>query len=103
MEKNKLLPLSTIILAVSILFGSIWIGYSLKETSNKNTTKISQQSDILEFNEAAKYLRLSESELLYLVSEKGSGINYIKIGNKYIFSKEGLDKWVQSNRLEVQK
>lgn len=30
------------------------------------------------------------------------GINYVKINNKYIFSKEGLDKWIQSNRLEVQ-
>jgi hypothetical protein len=106
LEKNKLLPLSIIILAISIIFGSIWIGFSLKQAANKSISigsKVdSQGSDILEFNEAAKYLKISESELLYLVEGRGSGINYIKINNKYIFSKEGLDKWVQSNRLEVQ-
>lgn len=106
MEKNKLLPLSIIILAISIIFGSICIGYSLKAVANKSifigSQVDSQENNILEFGEAANYLKISESELLYLVEGKGTGINYIKINNKYIFSKEGLDKWVQSNRLEVQ-
>lgn len=101
MEKNKLLPLAIIILAISIVFSSIWIGQSLKAFANKNTPVNSQQNDILGLEEAAKYLNISKSELLYLSEGKGSTINYIKINGKYIFSKEGLNKWVQSNRLEV--
>lgn len=102
LEKTKLLPLSIIVLAVSIIFSSVLIGYSLKETNNKSITMGSQEKDILEIEEASKYLKISKSELIYLVEGKNIGINYVKINNKYIFSKEGLEKWVQSNRLEVQ-
>jgi hypothetical protein len=103
LEKNKLLlPLSIIILAISIIFGSVWIGYSLEEAANKSIFTGSQENDILGLDEAAKYLKISESELLYLAEGKNNGINYVKINNKYIFSKEGLDKWIQSNKLELQ-
>lgn len=103
LEKNKLLlPLSIIILAISIVFCSLWIGCSLKEVANKNISISLQENDILELDEAARYLKINESELLNLVEEKNIGINYVKINNKYIFSKEGLNKWVQSNKIEVQ-
>ncbi|KAB3530923.1 helix-turn-helix domain-containing protein [Alkaliphilus pronyensis] len=109
MEKDKQLPLAIIILAISIVFSSIWIGQSLKqigyernEIAKESVSVSSLQSDILGLEEAAKYLDISKSELLYIVEGKGSTINYIKINGKYIFSKEGLDKWVQSSRLEIQ-
>lgn len=102
LEKNKLLPLAIIILAISIVFSSIWIGQSLKGVANKSVSVGSQQSDILGLEEAAKYLNISKSELLYLAEGKNSTINYVKINGKYILSKEGLDNWVQSTRLEAQ-
>lgn len=102
MEKNKLLSVSIIILAISIVLSSLWIGQALKEVANKSFSDASQQNDILRLEEAANYLNISESEFLYLLEGKGTGINYVKINDKYIFSKEGLNKWVQSTRLEAQ-
>lgn len=105
MEKNKLLPLSIIILAISIAFGSIWIGNSIKQAADKsisiNSKTNSTDSNILELDEAARYLKISEAQLLYIIQGK-IDINYVKIGSKYIFSKEGLDKWVQNSKLELQ-
>jgi hypothetical protein len=103
LEKNKLLPGAIIILAISIVLSSIWIGKSLKEVSNKSISVGSQQSDILGLEEAAKYLNISESQLISLTEGIGSSINRVKINDKYIFSKEGLSKWVQSTRLDIQK
>lgn len=101
MENNKLLPVSIIILAISITFGSIWIGLSLKELANQGIYVNSQENDVLDFDEAAQYLKISNSELVTLITEKNIGIHYVKINNKYIFSKEGLDRWLQSTQLEV--
>ena len=102
MENNKLLPLSIIILAISIAFSAVWIGQSLKGVTNKNLSVTSQQNDILGLEEAAKYLNISKVELLSLTEGKGSNINFVKINGKYIFSKKALDKWVQASRLELQ-
>ena len=103
LEKNKLLPLSIIILAISIVFASICIGDSLKEVANKNFSVGSQQSDILGLEEAAKYLNISEIQLMSLADGIGSDINRVKINGEYIFSKEGLSNWVQSTKLDIQK
>jgi len=103
LEKNKLLPLSIIILAISIAFGSAWIGYALKEIANvnKSVSVESHQSDILNLEEAAEYLNISETQLIYLADEDGS-INRIKINGKYLFSKEGLSEWIQSTTLDIE-
>ena len=103
LEKNKLLPLSIIILAISIVFGSMWIGDSLKEVDNKNVSVGSQQSDILGLEEASKYLNISKEQLMSLADGIGSTINRVKINGKYIFSKEGLSNWVQSTKLDIEK
>ncbi|MGB4590424.1 MAG: hypothetical protein WBI17_14495 [Clostridiaceae bacterium] len=102
MEKNKFLSVSIIILAISITFSSLWIGQSLREAANKNVSVPSEQSNILGLEEAAKYLNLSETEFLYFVEGKSEGLNYIKINDKYIFSKEGLNLWILATSLEVQ-
>lgn len=104
MENNKLVPISIIILAISIVIASIYIGSSLKEVAKQSTYFDSQESDILELDEAAKYLKLSEGDLLYLIrNEHDLGIKYIEINGKYIFSRQGLHEWVGSTRLEVER
>lgn len=103
LENNKLMPISVIILAISIVFASIYIGVSLKEVANQSTHIDSQVSDILELDEAAKYLRLSEGDLLYLIIENDQDINYIEINGKYIFSKQALHEWVRSTQLKVER
>ena len=90
-------------LAISIVFSSIWIGNSLKEVANQSDSVSSQESDILGLEEAAKYLNISETQLISLADGIGSEIKRVKINDKYIFSKEGLSKWVQSARLDIQK
>jgi len=102
LENNKLVPISIIILSISIIFGSIWIGTSLKETANRSTYIDVQENDILELGEAAKYLKLSEGDLLYLIRENSLGIKYVEINGKYIFSKEALRQWLGSIQIEIQ-
>lgn len=101
MENNKLVPISAIILAISIVFASIYIGNSLKEVTKQSTYINSQESDILELDEAAKYLKISEGDLLYIIRSKGIDIKYIEINGKYIFSKQALHEWVGSSRLQL--
>jgi len=103
LENNKLIPLSIILLAVSIVFGSIWIGNSLKEVANQSIYINSQENEILELGEAAKYLKISEGDLLYLVRESDPEIKYVEINGKYIFSKEGLHQWVKSSKIRMQR
>jgi hypothetical protein len=47
------------------------------------------------------YLGIEREELLRIISTKESGIPYVKIGDKYIFSKNSLDKWLETVQLEV--
>jgi|GEM_PF-2047613 len=93
-EKNKLISVSIIMLAISIVFGSVFIGTGLKNP---------EQDDILELGEAAKYLRLSEGDLLYMIRGNDFGINYVEINGKYIFSREGLHEWVKTRQLKIQR
>jgi len=103
LKNNKLIPISIILLAISIVFGSIWIGNSLKEIANTRIHVNSQEREILELEEAAKYLKISEGDLLYLLRESDPEIKYVEINGKYIFSKEGLHQWVESSRIQIQR
>ncbi|SFI39107.1 DNA binding domain-containing protein, excisionase family [Tindallia magadiensis] len=103
MENNKLMPLSIIILAISIVFGSIWIGNSLKEIEKQSIYADSQGNDVLALDEAAKYLKISEGDLLYLIREENLGIKYVQMNDQYIFSKEALHEWLQSGQIEVRR
>jgi len=85
------------------VFGSIWIGNSLKEVANQKNYASSQENEILELGEAAKYLKISEGDLLYLVRESDPEIKYVEINGKYIFSKEGLHQWVKSSKIQIQR
>ena len=102
MEKNKLLSLSIIILALSMVFCSLWIVSSIKEGTNKIMTFASQENDVLTLDEASTYLKISSTELLYIVDGINSDIPHAKINGKYIFSKVGLDNWLQSASFEIQ-
>jgi len=102
LEKNKLLSLSIIILALSMVFCSLWIVSSIKEGTNKIMTFASQENDVLTLDEASTYLKISSTELLYIVDGINSDIPHAKINGKYIFSKVGLDNWLQSASFEIQ-
>ena len=102
MEKNKLLSLSIIILAISIVFCSLWIGSSIKEGTNKIISFVSQENDVLDLNEASTYLKISSAELQNISNGINSDIPHAKINGNYIFSKAALDNWLESARFESQ-
>jgi hypothetical protein len=117
LENNKLLPLSIILLAISILISSIWVGHSLRTVANtQNTnTQISKEKALITEKESAEYLNISIDQfkniLLKDIQEKASlknaGVNsydtyrfvpYIKISNEInMFAKKELDEWVKYN------
>lgn len=67
MENKKLLSISIIILSLSIVFGSVFIGYSLSKSSKPQIlTSTSNESNVLNLSQAAKYLDMSEAEILLL-------------------------------------
>lgn len=112
MENKKLLPISIIILAVSIVFASIWIGHSLQGITKiqVSNTQVSKEKALLTEKEIAEYLNISVDEFKNILSrdiqEKSrltiyptyKFIPYIEInnGNK-MFSKKELDEWIKFN------
>jgi excisionase family DNA binding protein len=123
MLKEKMLPISIFCLAISIIIsasiltkgmknngeyvgtGLGVIGHGLNNiSSNLNPYNNNQgiPKDNYSSAEAAIYLRISENKLMQLVSNKGSGIPYVKIGSDYIFNKNALDKWLETAKIEVQ-
>ena len=106
MENKKILPISIIILAVSIIFGSIWIGHSLEKVIK---VQASQEKVLLTETESADYLNISVDEFRsILLKEKltkeelgaydpSQFISYTEIGEKTLFSKNGLNEWTGNN------
>lgn len=64
MEMKRLFPISIIILAVSVVFSSVWIGQSIeKGTKAKiSNTQTSFEKALLTEREAAEYLNISIDE-----------------------------------------
>lgn len=68
LENKKLLPISIIILAMSVVFGSIWIGCSIEknvslQASISTPTSISTDSKTLTLSQVAEYLNMKEEEV----------------------------------------
>ncbi|NLB51720.1 MAG: hypothetical protein GX808_02125 [Syntrophomonadaceae bacterium] len=109
MDNIKLLSISIIILAMSILFGSIWIGYSLERTAGLHTsisTPTSTDDKALTLSQAAEYMNMTEDEVLGIIqTEKkkleethsfdGKMFPYFTINNKQYFSKDEIDDWLK--------
>lgn len=115
MENKKLLSVSIIILAVSVVFGSIWIGNSIENlTAIQTPVSPSNSTDsiALTLPQAAEYLNMTEEEVQGIIqTEKkvldetgsfhGKMFPYLTINNKQYFHKNELDEWlkeVSSNR-----
>ncbi len=107
MENKKLLSISIIIFAISVIISSIWIGYSLqKSVSLQTSSLLSKDNIILTLSQVAEYLNMTEEEVLSIIKlenkkldETGSftGIMfpYFKINNKNYFYKEEINEWVK--------
>ena len=115
MENKKLLPISIIILAMSVVFGSIWIGHSIeKSVSLQASISISTNSKTLSLSQVAEYLNMNEEEVSAIIQTEqkkldethsfdGKMFPYFTINNKQYFYKDEIDEWlkeVSSNRTQ---
>ena len=115
MENKKLFPISIIILAMSVVFGSIWIGHSIeKSVSLQASISISTNSKTLSLSQVAEYLNMNEEEVSAIIQTEqkkldethsfdGKMFPYFTINNKQYFYKDEIDEWlkeVSSNRTQ---
>jgi hypothetical protein len=108
-ENKKLLPVSIIILAMSVIFGSIWIGHSLEENVSLQTstsTSVSTNSKILTLSQVAEYLNMKEEEVSGIIQTEQKKLNethtfvgkmfpYFSVDNKQYFYKDEIDEWLK--------
>ena len=111
MTNNKLLSISLILLALSILFGSIYMGNSLKQLNlqPREVETLANENGLISAEDAAKYLNISiydftdmlweqEKEKMTLSSYTTHRfIHYIEVNGDKLFSKVSLDKWIEHN------
>lgn len=114
------MPVCILTLAVSILFGSIWIGNSIKNytinlnKSNNSSKGLLYNKALMTEEETSQYLNLQLDIFKKIViqndvARKQAGsyedfryIPYITINGVRYFSKEHVDKWVENNSLSRQ-
>lgn len=114
MKENRLLLVCVLIISLSIIFGSVWIGNSIRsanEGNNINQSVLSLPSNkaLMTQKETSEYLSLSEDKFTALLTsdeserksvgsyEPYSFIPFVKIGGVKYFQKEQIDKWVEYN------
>lgn len=109
MENKKLLSISIIILAISVMLGSIWIGHSLERKVGLQTTTSAStltESKALTLSQVAQYLNMTEEEVRGIIqAEKkildetgsfyGTMFPYFTINNKLYFYKDEIDEWLE--------
>lgn len=118
MLKDKLLPGSILCLAISMVMSASLIskavennGYKISEGFSQGANSINgainntvssnyyeEEKNNINFQETALYLGISESELMTLVNSEESKIPHVKVEGRYIFNKEGLDKWISESK-----
>jgi len=114
LENKRLLSISVLILAASIVFGSIFIGRSIERIGKTQvcTTQVSKEKGLWTEKEASEYLNISIEEFNKILSKDTEEkrlltsfptykyIPYAEIGNgKKMFSKKELDEWIKFNML----
>lgn len=114
MRNEKMLSIALIVLAISIVFSSLWIGYKIDKS---NIHDISEQkrmdsAGLMNQESAAMYLGISLKDFRQLLADeqnRKSGLNgyptykfipFMEIGkNNVMFSKTEIDKWIEYNML----
>lgn len=127
MSKERLVIISVILLSISMIISSIIISKGLRMNGESirngldsvsygakdigtyiyNSRLDSGKEDMIvtkntfDLDSSSIYLGIDREELLRIISTKESGIPYVKIGDKYIFTKNSLDKWLETVQIEV--
>lgn len=103
---NIAIIIGSIIIGVCIIISTfIFIKMADKSEAEKTQEMASYDGGFMTIEEAADFLKLSEDEILYIISSEektikelgefgGSPFPYIKINNKYYFNKSALGSWL---------
>lgn len=109
MQEKKTNRLGIVIISLSILFGCLWIGYSIQQIDLSNSSYLSKA--LITQEEAADYLSLTPEifdDLIFndtlerskLISyDTYAFLPYVVINDKKYFNLELLDLWVEYNSL----
>jgi hypothetical protein len=107
LENKKLFSISIIILSLSIVFGSVFMGYSLSKPEKPQIpTSPSIDSNVLNLSQVAKYLDMSEGEIQGIINIEKAALDqskvftgmmfpYFTVNNKQYFYKNELDEWLK--------
>ncbi|HEY9059629.1 MAG TPA: helix-turn-helix domain-containing protein [Pseudobacteroides sp.] len=124
MSKEKLIIFSALFISFTMVISSLIIANGMSGSSEKiqyglngardglsgignsiysyhQDGNLVNNSNTYDFSSTALYLGLTENELTKILNSKKSGIPHLKIGNKYIFFKRALDKWLERTEFEI--
>jgi ABC-type antimicrobial peptide transport system permease subunit len=103
MKDNKWVLASAIVLSISLVFGSIYIGNSLKY----NAKEQGQSSDLISKEEVAEYLKISVDEFDKIllkeavykanvsVYDSNRFIAFVDFNGKIYYSRNQINKWIE--------
>lgn len=118
MSKEKLLPISIFCLAISLIISASIISngmdnngrfigdgisqglFNISNTVSQGNNNNLDSKDILSLDEASQYLGITQERLTQLII-KDDSIPYVQISGKIIFSKNALDKWVETSNFKM--
>ncbi|MGL5617360.1 MAG: hypothetical protein ACRDD2_14245 [Sarcina sp.] len=111
MENKKVLPISIIILSLSIILGSFIITNSIKKSTNSPITNNTIEKTVFNLSEVANYMNISEKDVEGIIySERkilnqtstfsGTMFPYFIINEKKYFYKDEIDNWLKEATIE---
>lgn len=91
---------------LSAIFGGIddsfyQLSNSISDLANTNNNPNDCIS--MDIGEASAYLNIPKDDLQRLVDNNSTDIPYIKIGDKIIFYRHALYKWIESTQVNIEK
>lgn len=119
MSKEKLLPISIFCLAISLIISASIISngmdnngrfigdgisqglFNISNTVSQENNNNLDSKDILSLYDAVIYLDVTEEKLMQVINNEDSKIPYVKIGSDFMFSKNALDKWVETSNFKM--
>jgi hypothetical protein len=112
--RDKLLAISIICLSFSLIIAASIIGKAIKTAPvsyfpNSLNVALQQQQQQHQNTEekaynlktASEYLGIVEFQLKQIIEDENNDLPYKKIGETYIFSKNALDKWLESGSTKI--
>lgn len=104
MKKELINVIGEIFIGICIIIGAIIISYSnngIEPNSTITSNGESRNDEILTLEEAAAYLKITPENLEKLIQSNPNELQYVKIGDQYIFTVQNLDYWLKVIKLSI--